>query len=186
MNGDIAADSKGGAYFGDAEASYYVNPAGKVSLVASKKDVSSNGMILSPDEKTLYLTNGRSIVAFDVQPDGNVANKRTFTALQHGCSGDGLVVDNEARLYVTCNQVIPEGNIQVYSPQGQYLGSIPLPRNASSMAFSGPNKKVLYAKGAGMKNPDGSEYRTAPGVRNNAKAIYKIDMIAQGFLGRMR
>jgi hypothetical protein len=50
------------------------------------------------------------------------------------------------------------------------------------VAFSGPNKKVLYGKGAGMKNPDGSEYKT-PG-RNNAKAIYRIDMIAQGFTGR--
>jgi hypothetical protein len=37
-----------------------------------------------------------------------------------------------------------------------------------------------------MKNPDGTEYRTAEGVRNNAKAIYKIDMIAQGFMGRSR
>jgi hypothetical protein len=33
-----------------------------------------------------------------------------------------------------------------------------------------------------MKNPDGTEYRVEG--RNNAKAIYKIDMIAQGFLGR--
>jgi gluconolactonase len=52
------------------------------------------------------------------------------------------------------------------------------------VAFSGPSKKVLYAKGAGMIGPDGKEYTTPPGVRNNAKAIYKIDMIAQGYLGR--
>ena len=52
------------------------------------------------------------------------------------------------------------------------------------MAFSGPNKKVLYAKGADMTAPDGKEYRTPDGVRNNAKAIYRIDMIAQGYLGR--
>jgi hypothetical protein len=43
---------------------------------------------------------------------------------------------------------------------------------------------VLYAKGAGMTAPDGKEYRTPEGMRNNAKAIYKIDMIAQGFTGR--
>jgi hypothetical protein len=30
----------------------------------------------------------------------------------------------------------------------------------------------------------GQEYRTPDGVRNNAKAIYKIDMIAQGYMGR--
>jgi len=31
---------------------------------------------------------------------------------------------------------------------------------------------------------NGQEYRTLDGVRNNAKAIYKIDMIAQGYMGR--
>ena len=31
---------------------------------------------------------------------------------------------------------------------------------------------------------NGQEYRTPDGVRNNAKAIYKIDMIAQGYMGR--
>jgi hypothetical protein len=35
-----------------------------------------------------------------------------------------------------------------------------------------------------MTTPDGKEYRTAAGVRNNAKAIYRIDMVAQGFMGR--
>jgi sugar lactone lactonase YvrE len=76
--------------------------------------------------------------------------------------------------------------IQVFSSQGKSLGTIPLPRTASSVVFAGPNKKVLYAKGAGMKLPDGTEYRTPDGVRNNAKAIYKVDMIAQGFLARSR
>jgi hypothetical protein len=54
------------------------------------------------------------------------------------------------------------------------------------VAFAGPNKKTLYAKGAGMKGPDGKEYRTPDGVRNNAKSIYRIDMVAQGFKGRVK
>jgi sugar lactone lactonase YvrE len=93
-----------------------------------------------------------------------------------------MCTDSAGRLYVTAG----ETGIQVFSPDGKYLGTIPLPRSASSCAFSGPDKKVLYGKGAGMTLPDGTEYRTAPGVRNNAKAIYKIDMIAQGFLGRAK
>jgi gluconolactonase len=182
MNGDVAPNSKGGAYFGDDAGTYYVNPAGKVSLVANKDEVRSNGIILSPDEKTLYLTNGKTIVAYDVGPDGATSNKRTFTTLQADAGGDGMCVDSEGRLYVTAQAT----GIQVFSPQGRHLGTIPLPRTASSVVFSGPNKKVLYAKGAGMKLPDGTEFRTPEGVRNNAKAIYKIDVIAQGFLGRSR
>ena len=174
MRGDIAVDSRGGTYFADLEGTYYVNPAGEVSLVAEQDEVSTNGMILSPDEKTLYLTNGNTIVAYDVGPDGATTNMRTFTTLEDGARGDGMCVDSEGRLCVTAQA----SGIQVFSPQRNYLGTIPLPRSASSATFSGPDKKVFYAKGAGMKLPDGSEYRTPEGVRNNAKAIYKIAMIA--------
>jgi len=177
--GEVALDSKGGAYFSDDAGTYFVNTAGKVSLVVGK-EVRTNGMILSRDEKTLYLTNGKTLVAFDVQPDGATKNQRDFATLEAGGNGDGMCIDSEGRLYVTSG----DSGIQVFSPEGKYLGVIPLPRSASSVAFSGPNKKVLYAKGAGMTGPDGKEYRTPEGVRNNAKAIYKIDMIAQGYMGR--
>lgn len=177
--GEVVADSKGGAYFSDDAGTYFVNAAGKVSLVAGK-DVRTNGMALSRDEKTLYLTNGRTIVTFDIQPDGTTKNQRDFAMLQGTTGGDGMCIDSEGRLYVTAG----DAGIQVFSVEGKHLGIIPLPRSASSVAFAGPNKKVLYAKGAGMTTPDGREYRTPEGVRNNAKAIYKIDMIAQGFTGR--
>jgi gluconolactonase len=177
--GEVVADSRGGAYFTDDAGTYFVNPAGKVSLVAGK-DVRTNGMALSRDEKTLYLTNGRAIVTFDIQPDGTTSNQRDFAMLQGAAGGDGMCIDSEGRLYVTAGDT----GIQVFSVEGKHLGIIPLPRSASSVAFSGPNKKVLYAKGAGMTTADGNEYRTPEGVRNNAKAIYKINMIAQGFTGR--
>jgi gluconolactonase len=177
--GEVVADSKGGVYFSDDAGTYFVNAAGKVSLVAGK-EVRTNGMALSRDEKTLYLTNGRTIVTFDIQADGTTTNQRDFAMLQGTAGGDGMCIDSEGRLYVTAGDT----GIQVFSVEGKQLGIIPLPRSASSVAFSGPNKKVLYAKGAGMTTPDGKEYRTPEGVRNNAKAIYKIDMIAQGFAGR--
>jgi gluconolactonase len=177
--GEVVADSKGGAYFSDDAGTYFVNPAGKVSLVVGK-EVRTNGMALSRDEKTLYLTNGRAIVTFAIQPDGTTTNQRDFAMLQGAAGGDGMCIDSEGRLYVTAGDT----GIQVFSVEGKPLGIIPLPRSASSVAFSGPNKKVLYAKGAGMTTPDGKEYRTPAGARNNAKAIYKIDMIAQGFTGR--
>jgi gluconolactonase len=176
--GELICDSKGGVYFSDDFGTYFVDAKGKVSLVAGK-DVRTNGMMLSRDEKTLYLTNGKTIVTFDVQPDGTTANQRDWATLQGG-AGDGMAIDNDGRIYVTTG----DPGIQVFSPEGKYLGVIPLPRSSSSIAFAGPDKKTLYGKGAGMKTPDGQEYRTPDGVRNNAKAIYKIDMIAQGYTGR--
>ena len=177
--GELVCDSKGGVYFSDDSGTYFMNPAGKVSLVADKS-VRTNGMMLSRDEKTLYVTNGKKLVAWDIQPGGMTTNQRDFASLEAGGSGDGMTIDSEGRLYVTSG----DPGVQVFSPEGKYLGVIPLPRSASSVAFGGPGKKVLYAKGAGMKNTDGTEYRTLPGVRNNAKAIYRIDVVAQGYAGR--
>jgi len=177
--GELVCDSKGGVYFSDDNATYFVNAAGKVSLVAGK-EVRTNGMMLSRDEKTLYVTNGKTLVAFDIKPDGTTTNQRDFAKLEGGGNGDGMAIDSEGRLYVTSG----DPGIQVFSAEGKYLGIIPLPRSSSSVAFAGPGKKILYAKGAGMTTPDGKEYRTPDGVRNNAKAIYRIDMVAQGYMGR--
>ena len=63
---------------------------------------------------------------------------------------------------------------------------IPTPRAAISVAFSGPQKKTLYIVGSGAAEREGVEHRTPPGVRNNAKSIYKLEMLSQGFAGRAK
>jgi sugar lactone lactonase YvrE len=57
--------------------------------------------MLSRDEKILYVTNRRNIVAFDVQPDGTIQNPKTIATLEAGGNGDGICIDSEGRLYVT-------------------------------------------------------------------------------------
>jgi gluconolactonase len=136
--------------------------------------------MLSPDEKTLYVTNGGVILAFDIQSDGIVNNRRDYAKLEGG-NGDGMAVDAAGRLYVTTAP-----GVQVFGPDGKYLGTIPTPRNPISVAFSGPDKKTLYIVGSGALGPDGKELTTPQGVRNNAKTIYKISMVAQGYRGRSK
>jgi gluconolactonase len=175
---DLIADSKGGIYFNGTD-TYYLNAAGKVSIIG--KNIRTNGITLSRDEKTLYVTNGGEIAAFDVQADGTVKNQRVFAKLDAGGSGDGMAIDAMGRIYVTTAP-----GVQVLSPEGRYLGVIPAPRNVISVAFSGPGKRTLYVVGSGALGPDGTEFKTPEGVRNNAKTIYKIDMLAQGFSGRVK
>jgi hypothetical protein len=40
--------------------------------------------------------------------------------------------------------------------------------------------------GGGALGPDGKEFATPQGVRNNAKTIFKIPMMAEGFKGRAK
>lgn len=175
---DVIADKKGGAYF-NGVGTYYVNRDGKV--IGIGENVRTNGITLSRDEKTLYVTNGGELVAFDVQPDGSVKNQRVFSKLEAGGNGDGMAIDSAGRLYVTSGP-----GVQVFNPDGKYLGVIPTPRPVISVAFSGPDKKTMYVVGSGALGPDGKEFRTPEGVRNNAKTIYRISMQARGFKGRVK
>jgi gluconolactonase len=181
---DLIVDKKGGVYFSDAGlnpdqnpppppmplAVYYINPAGKTIRVA-EGITRPNGVLLSRDEKILYVndTNGEYLLAFDVQPDGTLRNRHNFakyegvtrTPTRITSGADGLAIDSQGRVYV-CTQI----GIQVFSPQGQHLGTIPLSRPPQNMAFAGPDKKTLYVVGRG--------------------AAYKIQMLSQGFKARAK
>ncbi|HEU4619810.1 MAG TPA: SMP-30/gluconolactonase/LRE family protein [Gammaproteobacteria bacterium] len=175
---DLIADGKGGAYFTSGGA-YYVNPEGVVSTVADKGSIRSNGIMLSPDGRTLYVTNNTEVVAFDVASDGSTSNRRVFGGLDGDNGGDGMAIDGEGRLYVTAAQ-----GVHVLSPSGQHLGVIPTPRRAITLAFSGPDKKTLYVPQMGAVGPDGKAWTTPEGVRNTAMTIYRLPMLAQGYKGR--
>ena len=175
---DLVADKKGGVYF-TVGGAYYVNTAGRVTSLG--ENIRANGIMLSPDERVLYVTNGGSILAFDVQAEGGVTNRRNFATLEAGGNGDGMAIDAAGRLYVTS-----QPGVQVFDRLGKYLGLIPTPRNAISVAFAGRDKKTLYIVGSGALGADGKEFITPEGVRNNAKTIYKLSMLTEGFKGRAK
>ena len=174
---DLIADGRGGAYF-TAGGLFHVSADGAVSTVADQ-NIRTNGLMLSRDGRTLYVTNSTEVVAFDVADDGSTSNRRVFGSLDGDNGGDGMAVDAEDRLYVTGNT-----GVHVLSPQGEHLGLIPTPRRPITVAFSGPDKRTLYAPSMGAVGPDGLQWETPEGIRNIAMTIYAIDTIAQGYTGR--
>jgi gluconolactonase len=174
---DLIADGKGGAYF-TVGGLYYVNAQGVISTVADQ-DIRTNGLMLSTDGRTLYVTNVTTVLAFDVQPDGSTRNRREFGSLNGDTGGDGMAIDSAGRLYVSA-----ASGVHVLSPRGEHLGLIPTPRVPISIAFAGPQKRTLYVAQMGAVGPDGRPWATPAGVRNTAMTIYRINMVSEGFKGR--
>jgi gluconolactonase len=74
--------------------------------------------------------------------------------------GDGLAIDDQDRVYAAT-----AAGIQVFSPQGKQLGTIPVSRNPNNLAFAGPDK-TLYIVARG--------------------AVYQVAMLAEGYKGRAK
>ena len=166
---DLTADSKGGAYF-TMGGVYYADPKGVVTKYG--QDVTPNGIVLSADEKTLYVTDGPELAVFDVQADGSLTNQRAFGSYEG--NGDGLSIDSMGRVYVTTNL-----GVVVLSPEGKNLGTIPTPRGIITGAFGGPDKKTFFILARGATDNDGTEVA-------NAAQVWSIPMIAQGYRGRAK
>ncbi len=161
---DVSADSKGGVYF-TMGGLFYAGPKGTIARYG--ENLTTNGIILSADEKRLYVTNGPALAAFDVGNDGSLTNQREFAKLEAGGNGDGSTFDTSGRLYVSTNP-----GVQVIGSDGKYLGLIPTPRGIISLAFSGPDRKMLYA--------------VARDNAQNKDWIIAIQMLAQGPKGRAK
>lgn len=174
---DLVTDGRGGAYF-TVGGAYYVNANGVVHTVEDQ-NLRSNGIMLSPDGETLYVTNRTEVLAFDVARDGMTSNRRVFGSLDGDDGGDGMAVDSQGRLYVTANT-----GVHVFSAAGEHLGMIPTRRRPITLAFSGPDKRTLYVPQMGAIGPDGKAWTTPEGIRNIAMTMYTLPMLAQGYLGR--
>ena len=167
---DLVVDKKGNVYFTDSGVNANANPKPDLSRIAKPAvyrispefaieritaDITRpNGIQLSPDEKVLYVANtaGEHVLAFDIAANGKIGPKRDFARLEgfrqteNGptSGADGLAVDAEGRLYVASN-----AGIQVFTPKGEALGVIALPKRPQNLAFAGPGKKTLYVVGSG-------------------------------------
>jgi gluconolactonase len=168
---DISADAKGGVYIAVSGSGVFY--ADKNGVITEYGDVANpNGIILSPDEDVLYVTNGNKLVAFDVQADGALSNQRDFAPLSGG--GDGSAVDSEGRIYVASGGA--NGGVDVIAPSGEVLGKIPTPAGTHGVAFGGPDKHTLF----------GIVFYGTWGTQAARNQVVALDVLSQGYLGRAK
>ncbi|MBE9511967.1 MAG: SMP-30/gluconolactonase/LRE family protein [Bacteroidetes bacterium] len=174
---DLVIDAKGGIYFTDPQFTpdaeknhpgrsvYYLNPEGEVTRIIEPNDFAMpNGILLSPDGKTLYVNNtyddedwwnvdsdkDNFVWAYDVNENGTVSNGRKFAELymtpevlnrKGKTSGaDGMTIDELGNIYVATYM-----GIQVFSQKGEFIGIINLPVFPVSCCFGDEDMKTIYA-----------------------------------------
>lgn len=173
---DVTLDGRGRIYFTDAgplgqidAAVYRMNPdgSGLTRILASPGLERPNGVLVSPDDKTLYVVESnrvpaldrksrpaRLIRAYDLAPDGTPSNMRVFHNFYPGRSADGLCVDVEGNVYAaaglmqlrdTDETLDTKTGVYVFSPAGRLLEFIPIPEDlVTNCAFGGSDGKSLY------------------------------------------
>lgn len=122
---------------------YRIAKDGTVELMYDKLS-RPNGIVFSPDEKTLYVNDVASgeILAFDVTTDGSVSLPTRFANVGEADStgaADGMVVDRTGRLYTT-----GPGGIYVFSPEGEQVEKITLSIRVTNLEWGREGENELF------------------------------------------
>lgn len=170
---DLCLDASGRLFFtsrpgtedptkGNVNAVYRVDPDGTVAQVLNWPHIHMpNGIVISPDNKTLYLIEAhpdadfhRDIRAYDLMPDGSLTGERVLIDFYPGRSGDGMCIDREGNLYVaaglhktrdTSETLDTRPGIHVISPEGKLLAYRSTPEDTiTNCSFGGPDLRSLY------------------------------------------
>lgn len=103
----------------------------------------TNGICLSPDNKTLYVNESiqRRIWAFDVDDKGNISHQRIF-AVFNDYGFDGMKCDIRGNLYVTR---YGKGTVVIINPQGKQIQEVALKgKDVSNITFGGKDYRTCF------------------------------------------
>jgi gluconolactonase len=120
---------------------YYLAPDRKTLRRVVDDLTQPNGIIGTADAKTLYLADigaGKTF-AYDLQPDGTLANKRLFCEL----GSDGMTIDSEGNVYLTGK------GVTIFDKSGKRIEQIEVPEGwTANVCFGGRDRKTLFITAA--------------------------------------
>lgn len=155
LNGpnDLWVDPKGGIYFTDPyyqrpyweriekeieeERVYYLTPDRTELRIVAEDLVQPNGIIGTPDGKTIYIADigDKKTYSFTISDNGDLHNKKLFAEL----GSDGMTIDNQGNVYLTGN------GVTVFNKRGEEILQIPVPQKwTANVTFGGSDQSVLF------------------------------------------
>jgi sugar lactone lactonase YvrE len=160
---EIVVDGRGNAYvnnigfdFPDGEFAtgiiVVVMPDGTARQVAN--DVAfPNGMVVTPDNATLIVAEsyGSRLTAFDITPDGSLANRRVWADLDGG-TPDGICLDAEGAIWYGD---VPNKSCVRVREGGEVLQTIELDRGCFACMLGGEDEQTLFLIANEWGGPEG-------------------------------
>jgi gluconolactonase len=149
---------------------YRIDLDGKVTLIITHEVDRPNGLLITPDDRFLYVADNnnntkggaRKLWRFDLKSNGTVdfQSRKLIYDWQTGRGPDGMVQDVAGRLYVAggLNRPNPPfetsakypGGIYVFDSQGKRIGFVSIPRDeVTNCTFGGDDLRTLYITAGG-------------------------------------
>ncbi|MFD3502303.1 SMP-30/gluconolactonase/LRE family protein [Streptomyces sp. NPDC058676] len=121
---------------------YRIDPATQEVRLAADGFTGPNGVILSPDEKQLYVSDSRAarIRVFDIREDGTLSDGKVFAEARGDVHFDNIRFDDEGRLWAAAL----EDGVHCYDPDGTLIGRLRVPEPVSNIAFGGRKNNRLF------------------------------------------
>jgi gluconolactonase len=121
----------------DKEAVYYLTPDHKTLTRVADDLQQPNGIIGTPDGKTLYVADirGNKSYAYDIQEDGTLKNKLLFCEL----GSDGMTLDSAGNVYLTGK------GVTVFDKAGKQIEKIAVAESwTANICFGGKERDLLF------------------------------------------
>lgn len=116
---------------------YYLSPDKKTATIAARELVAPNGIIGTPDGKTLYVADigDRKTYSYKINADGTLSDRKLFTAM----GSDGMTVDRKGNVYL-----VGKG-VTVFDKNGTQIEHIDVNEPwTANITFGGKDRKTLF------------------------------------------